>query len=151
MGLNWLIKWYGFQVYSYMIPHLYIALCVHHPKFNLPSGYNGPSFPFTTSPTPLLLCLPSYCCLCLWDSVYMFYSFVVFGFISHIFLLHFHYHFPVVGPFHYLHFRKSKSGVVRGTSHGIRWRRVWILSKDAVGGISVRHIISQILHFLNCK
>ena len=35
LGWLWIIKLYRFQVYSSMIHHPHIVLCVHHPKSSL--------------------------------------------------------------------------------------------------------------------
>ena len=39
-----LTKLYRFQVYNYMIHHVNIALCAHHPKSDLLSPYMWPPF-----------------------------------------------------------------------------------------------------------
>ena len=50
---HWLIKWYRFQVYNYIIHHLYVVLCVHCPKLSLlPPPYID-LLPSSTSPYPL--------------------------------------------------------------------------------------------------
>ena len=55
LGCHWLIKLYRFQVYDSIIHHLYIVLCVHHPKLNfLPSPFIS-AIPFSASPPPLPL------------------------------------------------------------------------------------------------
>ena len=64
---HWIIKLNRFQMYDFMTHHLYVALCAHHPKSNLPS-------PYIWSPS-------------LWSMsfVYLFFlvcSFVAFSFIS---------------------------------------------------------------------
>ena len=38
----WLIQLYGFQVYSSIRHHLYIELCVHHPRSSLQSPFITP-------------------------------------------------------------------------------------------------------------
>ena len=35
LGWHWIIKLYKFQVYNSIIHHLYVALCVYHPKSSL--------------------------------------------------------------------------------------------------------------------
>ena len=39
LGWHWLTKLYRFQVYSSIMHHLHIVLCVHHPKSR--RGYGG--------------------------------------------------------------------------------------------------------------
>ena len=39
LGWHWLIKLHRFQVYNSIIHHLYVALCVYHPKSNLLSSW----------------------------------------------------------------------------------------------------------------
>ena len=51
LGWHWLIKLYRFWVYSAITHHLYIVLCVCHPKSTLPSPSIAP-LPSSTSPTP---------------------------------------------------------------------------------------------------
>ena len=55
MGWHWLIRLYRFQVYSSMIHHLYIVLCVYHPKLNLLYHHIFYLTPFTLydPPTPI--------------------------------------------------------------------------------------------------
>ena len=59
LGWHWVTKLYRFSVYSSVVHHLYIALCVYHPKSNL-----------LPSPCvwilPLLTLSPLSTCPCLW-------------------------------------------------------------------------------------
>ena len=86
MWWHWLIKLYRLQVYISVTHHLYIALCVYHPKSNLLwSLYIGPSLPSTTSLwTPFSS--GNYHAVCVSISFYLFLvrSFVTVSFISHI-------------------------------------------------------------------
>ena len=55
LGWHWLIKLYRFQMYNSTTHHLYIVLCVHHPKSSL---LPSPFIPLTRkrpspSPTPI--------------------------------------------------------------------------------------------------
>ena len=53
LGWHWLIKLYRFQVDNSTIHHVYIVLCVHHPKSSLlPSPFNLP-LPLLPPPTAL--------------------------------------------------------------------------------------------------
>ena len=53
MGWHWLIKLYRFQVYDSVTHHLYIVLCVHHPKPSLLPTPFILLYPLLHLPTPL--------------------------------------------------------------------------------------------------
>ena len=65
LGWHWLIKLYRFQGYNPIIHHVYIVLCVHHPKSSL---LPSPFVPRLLSSAPshsLSLWYSPYCCPCL--------------------------------------------------------------------------------------
>ena len=51
LGWHWLIKLYRFQVYNSITHHLYIVLCIHHPKSSLLPSPFIPSLLSSTSST----------------------------------------------------------------------------------------------------
>ena len=58
LGWHWLIKLHGFQVYNSITHHLYIVLCVYHPKSSLLPSPFIPPLPFPTTshaPSPLVI------------------------------------------------------------------------------------------------
>ena len=56
LGLHWLIQLYRFQVHNSLIHHLYIVLCVHHPKVSLLPLAFIPPLPYSTCPPfPLVI------------------------------------------------------------------------------------------------
>ena len=58
LGWYWLIKLYRFQVCNATIRHLYIVLCVHHPRSSLLSSPLLPYTPSTFSPLPFPPVIP---------------------------------------------------------------------------------------------
>ena len=52
LGWRWLIKLYRFPMYNSIIHHLYIVLCVCHPKSSVLLSTVIPSLPSSTSPHP---------------------------------------------------------------------------------------------------
>ena len=70
LGLHWLIKSYRFQVYNSITHHLYVVLCVRHPRFNLLPSPLIPPLPSSPSPPRLSLWKSPYWCL--WLGVCLF-------------------------------------------------------------------------------
>ena len=68
LGWHWLMKWYRFQGYTSMVPHLVTVLCVHHQKSSL---FPSPIIPFTLFCLPLPLPSgPHHTGACVWGFFY---------------------------------------------------------------------------------